>query len=481
MTTFCLFAQSKRWVGTWATAQQLIEKHNMPPLTLTGNTLRQIVRVSIGGDTIRLKISNEFSDAATEIKEVQIAVSKGGSVIDTNTIKSLKFDGRTTFLLDSGAMAVSDPIAFDLTPRMDVAITILYGNTSTTLTGHSISCNMSYLMEGNALNSALMTGRTATDHWYSISTIDVLAPDSSACIAILGNSITDGLGSTLNSNNRWTDVFSESLLQQPSTSQLGVLNLGITANRVLDDIRGLRAILRFDRDILDQSGLRYIIVFIGVNDIGTVKTAEDATRISNNLINAYIEFIRKAHANHVRIYGATILPFNGSVYYNPYSDSCRSAVNEWIRTESTYDEVIDFDKLVRSTTDSTRLITSYQNDGLHPDAFLYEKMGQGVNLDFFAKADTIFSSLSKTQTVEGYNLKWIAPSSIEFEIPDKSPVSIQLFNILGTEVKHLNSRVYPAGKHTVAFETNGLQKGIYFCTLKSGPFLVCEKVFIQGF
>lgn len=480
MSSFSLFAQSKRWVGTWATAQQLVESHNMPPLTLTDNTLRQIVRVSIGGDTLRLKLSNEFSFNTLEINEVQIAVSNGGSEIDTSTIKSLTFEGRTTLSMNEGTMAVSDPIAFDLKPRMDLAITIHYGYTSSTVTGHPISCTLSYILAGNALSSLFMTGNKSTDHWYNISGIDVLAPDSSACIAILGNSITDGLGSTLNLKNRWTDHFSEALLQNDATKNLGILNMGITGNCVLNDVRGLSATYRYDRDILSQSGIRYALVLIGVNDIGRVYTPNESMTTANMLINAYKQFIVRAHANNIRIYGATILPFKGSVYYNSYSDSCRNMVNQWIRTSGLYDDVIDFDRIVRSPTDTTRMISSYQNDGLHPDVALYLKMGKSIHLDLFSKTDTTYISLSKVQTKDGYTLEWIDQSEISFEIPKDCLISLQIHNTQGIRVRSWTTIEYKAGKHRVTFDSKNLSKGIYICTIKAGNRSISCKQLVQG-
>jgi lysophospholipase L1-like esterase len=396
VSVFQLSAQSKRWVGTWATAEQLVETSNMPPLTLTDNTIRQIVRVSIGGDTMRLKLSNEFSTSAIVIKEVQIAASKGNGSIDVSTSKTLKFNGLSTITMNTGTMIVSDPIAFALTPRMDVAITIYYGTTSTTVTGHPGSRTTSYILAGNALSSADMAGNTPTDHWYNISGIDVLAPKTSACVGILGNSITDGRGSTTNLQNRWTDIFSESLLQHSETSNIGVLNFGIGGNCVLSGGLGPTANSRYDRDIISQSGLKYVLVFIGVNDIGGVTTAAAATSKASDLINAFKSYITRAHAINVRIYGATILPFNGSSYYNEYSDLCRNTVNQWIRTGGFYDGVIDFDRAIRSTADTTRLVITYQNDGLHPDAATYVKMGQYIPIGLFAKADTVYPVIVKT-------------------------------------------------------------------------------------
>lgn len=323
------------------------------------------------------------------MKSVQIAVSTGGSTINGSTSKELRFNGKSEVTMDPGLAVTSDPIAFNLQPRMDLAITIHYGQTSTTTTGHPGSRTTSYLLAGNTTTTTDFTGAVTTDHWYNINTIDVLAPSTAACVAILGNSITDGRGSITNLQNRWPDVFSESLLKNSSTEQIGVLNLGIGGNCVLSGGLGPTAISRYERDILNQSGVRWAIVFIGVNDIGGVKTAEAATTKSNDLIAAFQQMIGKAHAKNIRIYGATLTPFNGNGYYNQDSETCRNAVNQWIRDNGNYDRVIDFDRAMRSPQDSTKLVSTYQNDGLHPDAAGYKTMGECIDINLFTVSDTI--------------------------------------------------------------------------------------------
>ncbi len=388
LSSWSLFGQSgpaSRWVGTWSTAPQLVEPGNRPPSPgLTNNSLRQVVRVSIGGDTLRLKLSNEFSTSAVILKSVQIAVSTGGSAIEASTNKELKFNGNPEVTMNAGVVATSDPIAFKLSPRMDLAITIYFGQTSATVTGHPGSRTTSYLLAGNSTTRTDFTGAVATDHWYNINTIDVLAPSTAASVAILGNSITDGRGSTTNMQNRWPDVFSECLLKNSSTQQVGVLNLGIGGNCVLSGGLGPTGLSRYERDILDQAGIRWAIVFEGVNDIGRVKTADAATSTANKLIAAYKLMIDQAHAKNIRIYGATILPFKGNGYYNPYSESCRNTVNQWIRTKGHYDALIDFDKVMRNPQDTTKLLLpAFQNDGLHPDAAGYKIMGEFIDLSLF--------------------------------------------------------------------------------------------------
>ncbi len=375
----------RHWVGTWSTALQLVEPGNMPPSPgLTDNSLQQIVRVSIGGDTLRVKFSDEFSSGPVTMKSVHIAVSTGGGAINPTTDRELRFDGNTEVTMNAGGGVTSDPLAFALTPRMDVAITICYGQTPTTVTGHPGSRTTSYIAAGNTTTTPDFTGAVTTDHWYNINAIDVLAPPNSACVAILGNSITDGRGSTTNMHNRWPDILSESLLKDSITQPVGVLNLGIGGNCVLSGGLGPTGVSRYDRDILSQDGVRWVIVFEGVNDIGGVRSAPAAIATAGNLIDAYKQMIVKAHTKNITIYGATILPFNGHRYYNPYSESCRKTVNQWIRTRGNYDGCIDFDATMRDPQDSTRLVSTYQNDCLHPDAAGYKKMGESIDRQLFS-------------------------------------------------------------------------------------------------
>ena len=226
----------KKWVGTWGTARQLVEPNNMPPAPgLTNNTLRQVVAVSIGGKNLRLKFSNEFSKEVVNLKWVQIAVSKGGSDIDPSTIKTLKFKGKNEVTMEPGKEITSDEISFNLAPRMLVAITIAYGETSPTVTGHPGSRTTSYILPGNqAAPNTDYTNAVKTDHWYNIVAIDVENNSKNAgAVATFGDSITDGRGSGTNKQNRWPDILAMSLLKDKATQNVGVLNMGIGGNAVL--------------------------------------------------------------------------------------------------------------------------------------------------------------------------------------------------------------------------------------------------------
>ena len=396
LITCSVFAAPPTWVGTWSTAPQQMRSNDMPPSPgLTNNSLRQVVRVSIGGSTLRVKFSNEFSNSAVTMKSVQIAVSTGGSAINVSTSKELKFKNIPDVTMDAGTTVTSDPVAFKLAPGMVLAITINFGQTSATMTGHPGSRTTSYILTGNTTAKADFTGAAEIEHWYCIDAIDVQATSKTGCVAILGNSITDGRGTTTNKQNRWTDILSERLLANRNTKNVGVLNLGIGGNSVVAGGLGQPGAVRYDRDILNQSGVRWAIVFEGVNDIGAIKTSEAAVKTTKNLIDAYKLMIAKAHNKNIRIYGATIPPFKGNSYYNQYSDSSRNAVNDWIRHSGNYDGIIDFCKTMADPQDTTRITTSYQNDHLHPDAEGYKKMGESVDLKLFIDVKTIIQRKNK--------------------------------------------------------------------------------------
>ena len=376
---------SNKWVGTWSTAPQLVEPGNMPPSPgLNNNTLRQVVRVSIGGDSLRIRFSNEFSTGTVTMTAVQVAISTGGCTIEATSSKKLKFNGKSEVSMIPGTAISSDPVAFALKPRMDVAITISFGQTSLDVTGHPGSRTTSYLLTGNKASNSDFTGSVQTDHWYIINGIDVRADTSSAAVAILGNSITDGRGSGTNKQNRWPDILSECLMKNAKTSHVGVLNLGIGGNCVLRNCLGPSGFSRFKRDILDQQGVRWCIILEGINDIGQAQDSVVAVQVANDLIAAYRQMIQDAHAKGIKVYGATILPFKKSFYYTDYREAARNTVNEWIRTGGYFDAVIDFDKVMRDPNDPLSISPVAQSgDYLHPNEIGYKLMGEDIDLSLF--------------------------------------------------------------------------------------------------
>lgn len=377
-----------KWVGTWSTAPQLVEPHNMPPDPgLSNNTLRQIVRVSIGGDSLRLRFSNEFSTSPTTMQTVHIAASEGEGNIQESTLKHLKFNGKAEVTMEPGTAVTSDPVTFNLEPTMELAITIVFGETSPDVTGHPGSRTTSYLLAGDHSSAgADFTDAVRTDHWYVINGIDVKAPDSAAAVAIIGNSITDGRGSGTNKQNRWPDILANRLLENPKTEQVGVLNMGIGGNAVLRGGLGPTALERFKRDILEQPGVRWVIIMEGVNDLGSARDSTAAFRVAEGLISAYDKMIEEAHAQDLKVYGGTIIPIKDSFYYKDFREEARDSVNEWIRTSGRFDAVIDFDKAIRNPQDPlTILPEAHSGDFLHPNEKGYEILGEAIDLSLFEK------------------------------------------------------------------------------------------------
>ncbi len=386
---------AKKWVGTWGTARQLVEPNNMPPAPgLTNNTLRQVVAVTIGGKNLRFRFSNEFSKAPVTVKWVQIAVSKGGADIDQATIKTLKFSDKNDMTMQPGGEITSDEVAFNLEPRMLVAITIGYGETSPTVTGHPGSRTTSYILPGDqSASDADYTNAVKTEHWYNIVAIDVQNSSKKAgAVATFGDSITDGRGSGTNKQNRWPDMLAMSLLKNKATKDVGVLNMGIGGNAVLRGGLGPYALSRFEHDVLNQAGIKWVIIFEGTNDLGSgrgVKTDSlVADNTANELIAAFGKMITDAHAKGIKVYGATITPFKKNGYYSVNSERARQKVNNWIRTSGKYDAVIDFDKITRDPADPETMAEAFvpgvnANDHLHLNELGYKTMGESIDPKLF--------------------------------------------------------------------------------------------------
>jgi lysophospholipase L1-like esterase len=399
-TTFSFAGQSVtsdtagKWVGTWSTAPQLVETgNNPPPPGLSNNTIRQIVHVSIGGDSLRIRFSNEFSASPVTMKSVHIAVSLGHDTIDAATDKVIYFNGYQEITMEPDSAVTSDPLKFSLQPLSNVAITIYFGDTSPDVTGHPGSRTTSYILAGNEVDKSDFSGAVTTDHWYVINTIDVLAADSAYAVAILGNSITDGRGSGTNKQNRWPDELARRLQANPGTQHVAVLNEGIGGNCVLGTCLGPSALSRINRDVIEQNGVKWLIILEGINDIGY-----GAPGTGNNLIDAFKQMIHIAHINGIFVYGATLLPMKGSSYYTTSHETEREIVNDWIRNSGFFDAVIDLDKAMRNPADTLSLIPiGDSGDHLHPSETGHHLMAEAVDLSLFTGSDTlVYTDNSKT-------------------------------------------------------------------------------------
>lgn len=374
------------WVGTWGASPQLTEPRNLPPEPgLSGNTLRQVAHVSIGGQVLRVRFSNAFGTSPVTIQSAHIAVSAGGSAIKPETDKTLSFLGKPFVTIPPGASVISDPCAFALAPLSDLAVTVQFGDVSTDITGHPGARCTSYLQAGDVASAADMPAAAKTAHWYLLTGIDVQADVSVRAVVALGDSITDGRGSTTDENGRWTDFLARRL-KETKMPNVAVLNQGIGGNCVLRGGLGPTALARLDRDALGQSGARWLIVLEGVNDIGT-SSGDSAATVAAELIAAYEQMISQAHARDILVYGATILPFEGSFYFSREHEDARQAVNNWIRTSGRFDAVIDFDAATRDPGEPSRLSQAADSgDHLHLSDHGYQMMAEAIDLNLFAEA-----------------------------------------------------------------------------------------------
>jgi lysophospholipase L1-like esterase len=383
-----------KWVGTWAASQQTPEPQNALAVDDMGDmTMRQIVHLSIGGATLRLHISNAFGTEPLHFTSVHIArpLSSSGPQIDSGSDRALRFSGSQEVIVPPGAEYISDPIDYPVAPLSNLAVTLHLDSPPVRETSHPGSRATSYFVHGDRVGAADLPDAKQVDHWYQLSGIDVRVSGDASAVAILGDSITDGHGATTNGNDRWTDVLAARLQASPSTRNIGVLNQGIGGNHLLTDGLGPNALARFDRDVLAQTGVRYVIVSEGVNDLGGLTRQGEASpsahaALVDRILSAYEQMIERAHAQRLKIFGATILPFAGSNYYHPpaSTEADRQAINQWIRTPDHFDGVIDFDKAVRDPERPDRLLPTYDcGDHLHPNPGGYRAMGDAIPLSLF--------------------------------------------------------------------------------------------------
>jgi peptidoglycan/xylan/chitin deacetylase (PgdA/CDA1 family) len=385
-----------RWVGSWAAAQQLPEPRNaLATDDLRDATLRQIVHLSIGGSRLRVRLSNRYGRSPLRFTAVHIAKpvspASSSSKIDAATDKALTFAGSSDVTIPAGADYISDPIAFPVAALSDLAITLHIDQPPSEQTGHPGSRATSYLVHGDSTGAQELAQAKNVEHWYFISGVDVESRSPAAAIVTLGDSITDGHGATTNGNNRWPDVLAVRLQSTAPAQSLGVLNQGIGGNRLLLDGLGPNALARFDHDVLAQSGVRYLIVLEGINDLGTltingdVPPAEHAALVEH-IIAAYQQIVARARAHGIEVFGATILPDVGSQYYHrgPNGEADRQAINAWIRAPGHFDAVIDFDKIIRDPQHPEQMLAAYDSgDHLHPSPAGYAAMAEAVPLSLF--------------------------------------------------------------------------------------------------
>ncbi|MEN6307869.1 MAG: SGNH/GDSL hydrolase family protein [Anaerohalosphaeraceae bacterium] len=377
-------AEDCRWIGTWASSSQDVEASLMPSefQQLNDTTLRQVIRVSAGGPKLRVRFSNAFADwqDSLKISEACIAVSAGGSAIEPQMAKPLTFGGNTSVVIPHGTLYVSDPVDFDLKPGSDLAVTIHVAKAPKKTTGHrSARGKVVFIQSGNAVSEKEFPTSVANTCWYYLCGVEVLANRSAAAVVCLGDSITDGKGSTEGQNRRWPDYLARRLLADPETANIGILNQGIGGNCLWSGGIGQPVIQRLDRDVLAQPGTRWVILLEGINDLGGGRTSAE------DIIVSLKQIISRSQACGLLVYGSTILPCGESFYYNNELEAKRQKINNWIRTSGVFDAVIDWDAVVRDPQAPSRLRQQADSgDHLHLSDEGYRMMAESVNLKLFS-------------------------------------------------------------------------------------------------
>lgn len=400
----------EHWVGTWAASPMGFKNASgvyggvapaaaaggtadASPTAATGAgvTVREIVHVSLGGSQVRVQLSNEFGVEALTIAAAEIAVRDKDSAVVAASEVPLTFEGRAGVVIPAGAMVVSDAATLSLKPLSDVAVSLFVPTQAMTVrSAHGSAYQTNYMVDGNAVASAALSGPKTFASWDFLKGVDVKADADAASIVAFGDSITDGAKSTPSTNARWPDVLAARLAANKKTAKIGVLNQGIGGNRVLHDNTGPNALARFDRDVLAQAGVKYLILMESINDIGHAADPTPAKRYdivtAQDLIDGLTQMARRAHTHGIQVIGATLTPYVGAGYQSPEGEAMRQAINTWIRTTKELDGVVDFDKATDDPDHPGMFLPEYDSgDHLHPKDAGYKAMGAAFDLKLFAK------------------------------------------------------------------------------------------------
>ncbi|KAI0798183.1 SGNH hydrolase [Abortiporus biennis] len=396
------------WVDTWTSMPQLTESTNLPPVPFTqptvvfqNATIRQTLHLSTGANQIRLRISNAFGTTDLPITAATIALplngTAGASAIIPSTLQTITFSGNSSIDIPNGALVVSDPIAMQVKPQSMITVTLYLaqGQVSNDITSHPGSRTTSWFSAGNHLSAAdvsTISGTMSAEHWFFLSAVEAWSPPSTRSFVVVGDSITDGRGSTTNENDRWPDQLLTRMQANPRTSDIAVVNQAAGGNRILLDGLGPNALGRIERDVLSQSGVAYVMIFEGVNDIGT-STASNVSIVGDQVIQAYKQIITRVHTMGLPMFAATITPFFGNAYFTDPNEATRQRINNWIRSSGFFDAVVDFDAAIRDPTNPQRINPTFDSgDGLHPNPAGYKTMANVFDLALFEKFSSGVSS-----------------------------------------------------------------------------------------
>jgi lysophospholipase L1-like esterase len=371
------------WVGTWNASPQAASV----PLVLNGQTIRQIVQVSIGGMRVRVRISNAYGAGSLLVGAARVGLHTTGASIASGSDRVLTFNGVESTTIPAGALAISDPVNLRVTDRSDLAVSLYIPGNQLAATEHSLGLQTTYISpDGDYSGADSLPTATTAHSYYFLTGVEVAASTKSRAVVTLGDSITDGLHSTADANKRWPNRLAERLRSPKGGSKVAVLNAGISGNRLLHNTVGTNASARLDRDVLVQSGARYLIVLEGINDIGYPGSAT-----ADQIVVAHIQIIDRARAMGLKVYGGTLTPFQAflpGIYYTSDGEAKRQAINHWIRTSKAYDAVIDFDKAIRDPKNPAAMRSAFDSgDHLHPNDAGYQAMADAIDLSLFKDRD----------------------------------------------------------------------------------------------
>jgi lysophospholipase L1-like esterase len=376
-----------RWVGTWATSPVVTEG-----LAFENQTLRMIARVSIGGKSLRVRLSNAYGLAKLPIGGAHIALRDKDARIVPGTDRKLTFGGADGIAIPAGAQVLSDAVSLDLPPLADAAVSIFVPGAypeNFAITGHGLAHQTNYVsVPGDHTAAVALPVQQTTESWYLLTGIDVLAPAETGGIVTLGDSLTDANLSTLDANMRWPDQLARRLVARRGGRPMGVMNHGIGGNRILHDTRGDSGLHRFDRDVLAQPGMTHVIVFLGTNDLRNrwAKPEEEVT--AAQMIAGLQQIAARAQVGGLKIYGCTLLPYENETFlpgaWTPAREKHRLAVNDWMRESRAFDHLLDFDKTLRDPAHPASMLPQYDcGDHLHPSDLGYQTLGDSIDLALF--------------------------------------------------------------------------------------------------
>ena len=392
--------EAAEWTATWGAAP-LPPSPAMGPFpatpTFSSQTIRQIVRITAGGSRIRVRFTNEYGSKPLVIGAARVALADAKGAIQPGSDRPLSFAGKPTALIPAGSPFLSDPVDLPVKALSDLSISMYLPEDTGPCTCHAVGLQTAYGSDtGDFVTAAFAPKQTFLVRAF-ISDVEVYSTLPAKAVVVLGDSISDGVGSTPDSNHRWPDLFAGRLAARHRHQVWPVVNMGISGNRVLNDGAGQSALARFDRDVLSVPGVAYVIVFEGVNDLGisfghfqgpmtdvfkSLVPQNKAT--SEAMIAGYRQLIDRAHAKGLKIFGATIVPYEGSDYYSPEGEAVRQQINAWIRTGGAFDAVLDFDAVLRDPDRPTQIATPLQaGDHLHGSDLGYEAIARSIDLSLF--------------------------------------------------------------------------------------------------